>query len=190
MESWEYGSPEDTIYGWPLTDSLKYLRMQSTAFRTCDTPTDVRMLLNSGPYPDMAPDDEYNYTLAIVVGADLDEFLANADAVKAAFAEGFPWIGIEEQKTTSPGEPLKLNLTTANISDGLIGLRYLLPQASNIDISVFDATGRKIETLKQGHTPAGSGEIAWNASRVSAGVYFVRLSASGKSCTERVLIVR
>ncbi|MEA3312542.1 MAG: T9SS type A sorting domain-containing protein, partial [candidate division WOR-3 bacterium] len=75
-------------------------------------------------------------------------------------------------------------------SDGLIGLRYLLPHASDINISVFDASGRRIETLKQGHTLAGSDEIAWNASRVSAGVYFVRLSACGSSCTERVVIVR
>jgi len=190
LDSWNYGSPEDTIYGWSWTDSLKYLRMQSTNFKTWDEPNDIRMLLNSGPYPDMAPGDEYDYTLAIVVGADLDEFLANADAVKAAFNQGFPWIGIEEDETTAPGAPVKLNLTAANISDGLIGLRYLLPHASDINISVFDATGRKVQTLKQGHTLAGSGEIAWNAFRVPSGVYFVRLSACGSSCTERVVIVR
>jgi hypothetical protein len=104
--------------------------------------------------------------------------------------QGLPLVGIEEDEITSPADPLKLNLTAANISDGLIGLRYSLPHASDINISVFDASGRRIETLKQGYTLAGEGEIAWNASRVPAGVYFVRLSACGSSCTERVVIVR
>jgi hypothetical protein len=55
---------------------------------------------------------------------------------------------------------------------------------------VFDAAGRKVKALRQGYTPAGAGEISWDASDASAGVYFVRFSASGESCTERVLIVR
>ncbi|TKJ43910.1 hypothetical protein CEE36_01990 [candidate division TA06 bacterium B3_TA06] len=188
LETWE--NDTTLVVDSDGTDTLKYERMISTEFNTLDDPSDVRMLLNSGPYPDMAPGDEYDFTFAVAIGATLNELLEKADSARAAFAEGFPWVGIEEQKTTSPTDPLKLNLTTANISDGLIGLRYSLPHASDINIAVFDAMGRRIETLKQGHTPAGSGEITWNASAAPAGVYFVRLSACGFSCTERVLIVR
>jgi len=189
FEAWPNDSVADIFTNWKQ-DSLKYEHLKATDFESWDDPEDVRIFLKSGPYPDMNPGDEYDYTLAVVFAETLSELQANADAVKAAFNQGFPWIGIEEDETTAPGAPVKLNLTTANISDGLIGLRYSLPHASDINISVFDAAGRRVQTLKQGHTPAGSGEIAWNASRVSAGVYFVRLSACGSSCTERVLIVR
>ena len=186
FETWPNGHDIDKLG----QDSLKYAYMTSTDFVTRENPDDVRMLLNSGPYPDMAPNDEYDFTLAVVVGQTLAELQANVDSVRAAFQQGFPWGGIEEQKTTTPTEPVRLSLTTANISNDLIGLRYSLPQPSNINIAVFDASGRRIETLKQGYTLAGLGEIVWNASRAPSGVYFVRLSACGSSCTERVLIIR
>ena len=192
-ESWEndYYLDEDSVFldSEHFGDDRKYERMTSTDFVT-HSPSDVRMLLNSGPYPDMQPDDEYDHTVAIVMGATLNEMLTNADSVKAAFEQGLPWVGIKEPESTTPSEPIKLSLTTANISDGLIGLRYSLPYASNIDISVFDAVGRKVQTLKQGHIPAGEGEIAWDASTMPAGVYFIRFAADNKNLTERVLIVR
>lgn len=192
LESWEHDtlSAMDSLYLPYYSDSIRYVHMQTTDFNTLDTPTDVRMLLLSGPYPDMQPDDEYDYTMAIVLGDDLNDFLSNVDAVKAAFDQGFPWVGIEEPEPPAPSKPIKLSLTTANVSNDLIGLRYSLPRASNIDISVFDAVGRKVQTLKQGYTPAGSDEITWYASDTPAGVYFVKFSVSGESCTERVLIVR
>jgi len=188
LETWE--NDTTLVIDSDGTDTLKYERMISTEFNTFDDPSDVRMLLNSGPYPDMAPGDEYDFTFAVAIGATLNELLEKADSARAAFNQGFPWIGIQEDETATPGAPVRLSLTTANISDGLIGLRYSLPHASDINIAVFDATGRRIETLKQGYTLAGAGEITWNASAAPAGVYFVRLSACGSSCTERVLIVR
>jgi len=186
FETWPNGHDIDKLG----QDSLKYAYMTSTDFVTWENPNDVRMLLNSGPYPDLAPGNEYDFTLAVVVGETLAKLRENVDSVRTALMQGLPWVGIEEDETTVHGEPLKLSLTSANISDGLIGLRYSMPHASGINIAVFDAAGRRIETLKQGHTPAGSGEIAWNAFSVPSGVYFVRLSACGSSCTERVVIIR
>lgn len=189
FEAWPNDTVADYFTNW-TQDNLKYEHLKATDFESWDDPVDVRIFIKSGPYPDMAPGDEYDYTVAVVFAETLAELQGNVDSVRAAFNQGFPWIGIQEDETTTPGAPVKLSLTTANISDGLIGLRYSLPHSSDIDLAVFDATGRKVQTLKQGHTPAGSGEITWNASAVPAGVYFMRLAASGKYCTERVLIVR
>lgn len=68
-------------------------------------------------------------------------------------------------------------------------IRYSLPHASHIDITIYDATGRRVEDLYQGSVESGDYTLTWNASGVSAGVYFIRLSASGQGCSERFLIL-
>jgi hypothetical protein len=186
FETWPNGHDIDELG----QDSLKYAYMTSTDFVTRENPDDVRMLLNSGPYPDMAPGDEYDFTLAVVVGETLAKLRENVDSVRTALMQGLPLVGIEEDETTAHGAPVKLSLTTANITDGIVRLRYSLPHSSSIDLAIFDAAGRRIETLKQGYASAGEGEIIWDASAVPSGVYFVRLSACGSSCTERVVIIR
>ncbi len=177
----------DTTY-YDGTDSLKYVYMTSTDFVTWENPDDVRMLLNSGPYPDMAPGDEYDFTLAVVVGETLAKLRENVDSVRAAFDRGFSEkVDVEEESVSAS---LGLTLSDPIVFSDLLELRYSLPNASGIDLALFDASGRRVETLKQGYASAGEGEIVWDASRVPAGVYFVRLSACGSSCTERVLIIR
>ncbi|MCK4335024.1 T9SS type A sorting domain-containing protein [candidate division WOR-3 bacterium] len=184
FETWPNGHDIDELG----QDSLKYAYMTSTDFVTRENPDDVRMLLNSGPYPDMAPGDEYDFTLAVVVGETLAKLRENVDSVRAAFDRGFSEkVDVEEESV-----PASLGLTLSGplVFSDLLKLRYSLPNASGIDLALFDASGRRIETLKQGYAFAGEGEIAWNASRVPVGVYFVRLSACGSSFTERVLIIR
>ncbi len=186
FETWQNGHEIDN----DATDSIKYLYMISTDFVTWENPNDVRMLLNSGSYPDMEPGDEYDYTLAVVLGETLEELQENVDSVRAAFQQGFDPLGVEERETTVPVEHPDLHLASSNITDGFVGLRYSLPYSCNINLAVFDATGRRIETLYQGHAKSGSNNITWDATQIPAGVYFVRLQAGNQSCTERVLIVR
>jgi hypothetical protein len=189
FETWQNGHEIDDN----ATDSIKYLYMTSTDFVTWENPNDVRMLLNSGSYPDMQPGDEYDFTLAVVLGETLEELQENADSVIAIFDEGFPWfdpLGIEEPETTVPVEHPDIHLASSNITDGFVPLRYSLPYSSNINLAVFDPTGRKITTLYQGQADVGTSEVSWDASAAPAGVYFVRLQAGNQSCTERVLIIR
>lgn len=168
-------------------DSIQYAYMSSAPFTPWTTPTDVRMLPCSGPYPTMKPDDEYDITMAIVMGDDLAELQANVDALNTAFTQGFPWVGIDEFE---PSLPLELKLTTTNITSGLVTLSYSLPSSSTLELSVYDASGRRVETLMQSHQSSGLHEVTWDASCVASGVYFVRLSASGKSASERVVILK
>ncbi len=187
FEAWPNDSVADEFTNW-LQDSLKYEHLKATDFESWDVPEDVRMFIKSGPYPDMNTDDEYDYTLAMVWGETLSELQSNADAAKVAFSEGFLWIAIEEDDISPASVPL--GITTSNVSAGSIGLCYSLVHSCNINIAVFDATGRRIETLYQGHASAGTSSITWPVTQIPAGVYFVRLQAGNQSCTERVLIVR
>jgi len=55
--------------------------------------------------------------------------------------------------------------------------------------------GRLVQKLEDGPQAAGTHSLSWNGAdqtgqRVSGGVYFCRLSASGSEVTKRVLVVR
>ena len=66
-----------------------------------------------------------------------------------------------------------------------------LPTAANVDLSVFDLSGRKVATLAAGTRPAGQYSIAWHdAARLRAGLYFLRLRAGAEVRTQSVLRVK
>jgi hypothetical protein len=54
-------------------------------------------------------------------------------------------------------------------------VRFALPKQADVDLSVFDLSGRKILTLAKGAMPARAYEYRWDGAGASAGVYFVRL---------------
>lgn len=189
FESWVNGSEQDDATG-SVSDPLKYDLMMSTAFLS-DGPDDVRQLLNSGPYPDMAPDGYYDYTLAIVFGETLADIQGTADSVVAAFEAGLPWfdpVGITDDPSGNI-ESARLELTSSNITDGLVTFQYSVPSTTNIDLSVFDAAGRRIEVLAEGST-TGLSTLTWPVTHLPAGVYFIKLTTENESLSKRVIVFK
>ena len=63
-----------------------------------------------------------------------------------------------------------------------------------VDIAVFDASGRLVKTLVSGML-AGSHEANWDGRhedgvRAAAGVYFVKVNVAGQQSAERVILIR
>jgi hypothetical protein len=69
-------------------------------------------------------------------------------------------------------------------------VRFSLPTAANVDLSLFDLAGRKVATLVSGHEPAGRYLVEWHAAeQVPAGLYFARFSAGTELRTATVVRV-
>lgn len=69
-------------------------------------------------------------------------------------------------------------------------LSFGLPQASDVELGVYDVTGRQITTLEKGHLPAGEYSRAWNGlsangTKTGPGVYFYRLTVNGETFSTR-----
>ena len=72
-------------------------------------------------------------------------------------------------------------------------IRFSLPEAGNVDLQIFDVTGRAVKTLVKGTLDAGAHTIQWNGvadagTRLPSGVYMYRLQA-GKNNAQRKLIL-
>jgi hypothetical protein len=71
-------------------------------------------------------------------------------------------------------------------------IHYSLPAASSVSLSVFDVTGRKLETLVEGQIAAGEHEAIFNDKGKGKGVYIARLEyiSGGKKYSETVRLLK
>jgi uncharacterized protein DUF4331/type IX secretion system substrate protein len=59
-------------------------------------------------------------------------------------------------------------------------IKYRVAETANMNISIFDLTGKKVATLVNGNMQAGTYDLVWNAESVSSGTYIVSLSSNGR----------
>jgi hypothetical protein len=73
-------------------------------------------------------------------------------------------------------------------------LRFALPKAAPVSLSIYDAAGRRVASLIDGEWSAGTSAIRWNGrndagSAVPAGLYFARFATTGLQKTTRLVIL-
>ena len=75
-----------------------------------------------------------------------------------------------------------------------VSIRFSMPAAQSVSVSVVDALGRDVKRVADGWMSAGPHEMKWDGrdergSRVAAGVYFLRVSRAGDIATRRVVLL-
>ena len=68
-------------------------------------------------------------------------------------------------------------------------LSFTLPHAGRVELSVFDALSRRVDTQAAAVLPAGAQSLTWTTGRVQPGLYFLRLSVDGKATATRQVVV-
>ncbi|NLP05855.1 hypothetical protein GX411_07875, partial [Candidatus Fermentibacteria bacterium] len=66
---------------------------------------------------------------------------------------------------------------------------FVLPFESRARVAVYSVAGRLVETLLDGDSPAGRNSLAWDASAMEPGLYFIVLDACGKSLVEKCVVL-
>jgi len=116
-------------------------------------------------------------------------------------AGGF-WLG--GAPTTSVGEgeldpetPLSFNVKigSRNPFNRASGIQLDLPEPRNVDVRIFDYSGRLINQLYRGRLPAGRHQIEWDGAnraghRVTSGVYLVQVRAGASVTVGKVVFLR
>jgi hypothetical protein len=81
-----------------------------------------------------------------------------------------------------------------NPSPGAAELRFRTPVRGQVDVQLFDVSGRLVRTLWRGTAEPGEHRVSWNGlsdqgRRVASGVYFLRMQADGFLQVRQVAIV-
>jgi len=69
-------------------------------------------------------------------------------------------------------------------------ISYELPIDSHVKLEVYNISGQKVATLVNGQQQAGYRSITWDASEVSSGVYFYKLTAGDFSEIKTMTLLR
>jgi hypothetical protein len=90
---------------------------------------------------------------------------------------------------------LELGRPRPNPSSGRVALDVTLGRPDWVELSVFDAGGRRVRTVHAGVLPSGTTRLVWDArtdgGRLAApGAYWLRALAAGQVRRERMVLVR
>ncbi len=69
-------------------------------------------------------------------------------------------------------------------------IKYSIPEVTNVKLKVFDMLGREIATLVNREQTAGVYNVEFNASNLSSGVYFYRVTAGSFVATKKLLLLK
>ena len=97
-------------------------------------------------------------------------------------------IGMTENKSQLPEYALYQNYPNPfNLSTTV---RYDLPRATFVTLTIFDVLGRQISTIVEGEKPAGAYQVNVYVPNLSSGVYFYRLQACDYVKTKKFVLLR
>ena len=94
------------------------------------------------------------------------------------------------------GPPSEVQLMLApNPFSGGTSVNFSLSHADEVEVGVFDLSGRAVRALQRGRLVAGMHRFDWNGRdeqgrRVAAGVYFVRLEVTGRHVESKLVKLR
>ena len=157
------------------------------------TPGDRRLMLTCGPFT-MAPGEAKEATFAILLAQGTDRLnsvsvLRSSDAViQTAFdANTLPLLAAPPVAHAQ----LSLSAPWPNPARRRWSVAFTTPSAGRVTLEVVDVTGRRVLERSLGEMPAGPHTSVFDAqaSRLAAGVYFVKVLHAGGSASRRVVLL-
>jgi hypothetical protein len=102
-------------------------------------------------------------------------------------------LGVEA--TQSPAPALGLSIVGRAQPGTALAIQVTLPAAMDARVTLYDVSGRRLRTLREGPLPEGVTQLAWDrrddgGRDVAPGVYFVRLVTPRGNRTARAAILR
>ncbi len=93
-----------------------------------------------------------------------------------------PLPGLPSEFSLSQNVPNPFNPTTE--------IEFALPVASDVKLTVFNVLGEQTTVLTSGGYPAGTHRVTFDASSLSAGVYFYRLEAGDFTTIRKMMLLK
>lgn len=108
----------------------------------------------------------------------------------SVYKEGGVILSVEEKNEEQISTNYTLSQNYPNPFNPSTTIEYSIPKRSHITIKVYDLLGREVATLINEEKPAGNYSITFDASNLSSGVYFYKLTAGTFNQTKKLILVK
>jgi len=116
-------------------------------------------------------------------------FMRNPDILRGLQRAGFVLVTTGVDGTPAPAVSEVLEAEPNPVRDEST-IRFALAHDGPVRLEVYDAAGRQVARLADGTWSAGVHDVRWNAGTAPAGIYFARLTASGRTAQRTLVHVR
>jgi len=182
VEVWTMANVPEIGYYGPLLKRTLHLSGHETIYRPN----------LSQSVPGFAPEGDYYYIG--YVGNYPDKMDSSSFAFsKAGESTGGRWsVNDWFEETAELSLPIRAMLlgNYPNPFNSATTINYEVSSGGKVKLEVFTLLGEKVETLVDTWQEAGYKSISWEASRVSSGVYFYKLTVGDYTETRRMLFVK
>lgn len=87
-------------------------------------------------------------------------------------------------------QEIRLDQNYPNPFNPTTNIQFALPEASNIELTVYDMLGRQVSELFSGRKSAGFHTVTFDASNLASGVYLYRLQIGAQVMTKKMLLLK
>jgi len=98
-------------------------------------------------------------------------------------------VGVEKEDNQIPSE-YKLEQNYPNPFNPNTTIQFSIPELSFVRLEVFNALGEKVSTLVSEELNAGNYKYDWNASNLTSGIYFYRISTNSFSEMKKMIFLK
>lgn len=145
---------------------------------------------NSFEDPDFAPNSTDPKTVAYKLRAKgAGDLYSSYSSEVSLRAEQLFYKKAGNEPKALPTE-LLLSQNYPNPFNPTTSVSYALPEASDVRIAVYNATGIEVDVLVSGNVSAGFHEVSFNATRLPSGIYFCKMNAGKYSDVKRMLLLK
>jgi len=141
------------------------------------TKVNTSLITGTNPYTytdrDIMPETAYEYKLEAVI-SDKNDTLGTTQVTSG-------------NSTPSSFEITRIYPTPASSQ---INIDVIIPSQADIDIGIYDITGRKVATVVSGLYNAGEYTLTSDISGLTNGAYIVRMTAEGLSASKNFVVAR
>ncbi|MFA7419267.1 MAG: T9SS type A sorting domain-containing protein [Melioribacteraceae bacterium] len=126
----------------------------------------------------------YTFTDAAAPAGKVEYRLKQID-----FDGKFEYSIVAEVNVEVPGK-LVLYQNMPNPFNPTTEIKFALPKVSNVELSIYNMLGEKVETLASGMMNAGEHKVSFNATNLSSGVYFYKLTTESNSSIKKMILMK
>lgn len=126
----------------------------------------------------------YSFTDAAAPAGKVQYRLTQID-----FDGKFEYSNIVEVNVEAPAK-LVLYQNSPNPFNPTTEIKFALPKNSNVELSIYNMLGEKVKTLANGMMNAGEHKVSFNASNLSSGVYFYKLTTDNYSSVRKMILTK
>ncbi|HEY9165885.1 MAG TPA: TIM-barrel domain-containing protein [Candidatus Kryptonia bacterium] len=116
------------------------------------------------------------------------KFSGNTDRGYVVVLDSVEVTGVEN----SPGQPTgyRLEQNFPNPFNPGTRIGFSIPSREKVSLVIFDSVGRRVSILVDAVLDAGRHEVAFDASRLSSGVYYVRMTAGSFQSSRAMMLLK